>query len=185
MRRCPESIPPTEVVLFRVSVALLGVCLEILGIAMLAGGPPLLGILLMTLGIAGAYLPLREEIAFVRILREVNRRHGMHFTRANGFGIHLRIYFDPENRKLLVTDGKTSRIEDISALSSWRLKWKSRMRLGYSAPLLEDFRIQISFADQRRPDLEIRCRSKAQGEFWHARMSGIVNPSLTGQEQQA
>lgn len=164
----------------KIFLALFGGGLSALGVVLMAEGSSIAGVLMFGVGIAIAYLTLQVEIACSRILQKTNRLHGTQFTRANGFGGRQRIYFDAGSGKALITDGSSARVEDFSAFSSSRLKWRARMRPADGSTVQEDFRVQLTPADRSRPDLEFSCRNKREAEFWNDKLNTYLDPSFRG-----
>ena len=104
------------------------------------------------------------------LIHNINRNHGTHFARTNGFGTRPCIYFDDQKKKLLIVDGKQHRVENFSFVRSWALNWIERGNLRTGALRYSDVHIELQTTDYQTPLIRIPCLGKSQGDLWNARM---------------
>lgn len=159
--------------LYKVIAVVLGLGFLWGGVSLIIAGQLIAGVALIGLVCVVVYFYVKGENQLTALLAETNRRHGTRFTRENGFGIGFCIFFDPEARKVLITKGKDSRLEDFSFIRSWQLTWVEKNDLRTGSLSYQNVRIELHTNDYQSPLMKFSCFSKAQGDLWNSRL-GIL-----------
>ncbi|MDR3413316.1 MAG: hypothetical protein P4L87_20580 [Formivibrio sp.] len=160
--------------LYKVIAFALGLIFVFGGVSFIVSGHFIGGIIII--GLVGLifYFIIKGENKLTALLAEINQRHSTLFNRDNGFGMGSCIFFDSENRKVLLTNGKDSRMEDFSFIRSWELKWIEKCNLRTGSISYEKVRIEIQTNDYNSPFIKFSLFSKTQGDFWLARLNILL-----------
>ncbi len=162
----------------------MGIAATVLGIALLlfGGHASFLGWPSLMLGgvLWGGirYLTGRGTSQAVNALAEANQKHGTNFQRENGFGVFASIFFDLEQRKILILANGSYRIEDFNYIKSWQLKWVDANKFSSTTHktnlVAQDVHIDFVFNDYHNPLQTFRFVNLRQAEFWNARLNVLL-----------
>lgn len=163
---------------------LLGIAATLFGgmLVLFAGNASFLGWPVLLFGIfmwgGITFLSSRGTSQTLDMLIEANQKFGTNFQRENGFGVFASIFFDPDNKKILILANGEYRVENFSYIKSWQLKWIDISNPGSAGSRTnftqEDVKIDFIFNDYNNPLQHFYFVNLRQAEFWNARLNVLL-----------